>query len=148
MKKDVFKNCDFETLIEVHNPFAIKSTDGNIKFFANYAEVYLFVLNILHLQFPKGYVDLILLVNILTNLPVGPCEEMFRQMRSIWGNNPERMISYDWDSCCTKDNRAVADIMRCLHVMSETAFDPISFDKACDLFSIKLAREGQLKAEF
>lgn len=144
MNKDVFKKCDFETLIEVHNPFAIKSTDGNIKFFANYTEVYLYVLNVLYLQFPRGYVDLILLVNILTNLPVGACEEMFQQMKPLWGESSERMVNYDWDSCCVKNNAAVVDIMRCLHVISETPFAPISFDKACDLFRLKLAKEGKL----
>ena len=137
MKKSVFKDCDFETLIEVHNPFAIKATDGNIRYFANYTEVYLFVLHVLHRQFKRGYVDMILLINVLTNLPVGQCEEVFRQMRTIWGNSPERLIAYDWDSCCTRNNREVADIMRCLHVISETTFEPQAFDKACDLFRIE-----------
>ena len=136
MREQLFKNCDFETLIEVHNPFGIKATDGNIRFFANYTEVYLYVLHVLNVQFQRGYVDMLLLVNVLTNLPVGQCEEVFRQMRTIWGKSPERLITYDWDSCCSKNNREVADIMRCLHVITETAFDAEAFDKACEIFRI------------
>lgn len=142
MKKSVFKNCDFETLIETHNPFGIKAMDGSIQFFSNYTEVYLYVLNILFHQFGRGYVDLILLVNVLTGLRAGVCEEVFRSMKSIWGTSPERLIEYDWDCCTASGNRDTADILKCLHTITETKYDEQAFTKALELFRIKLVKEG------
>ena len=67
MKKDkIFEVKDLATLVEKHNPFGIKGLDGRIEFFEKYRGVYFYVMNVLHTQFKKGYVDMILLVNVLT----------------------------------------------------------------------------------
>lgn len=140
MKKDVFKACDFESLIEQHNPFAIKESDGRISFFQDYAEAYLYVLTVLNAYFKKGYVDIIVLVSLLTQLPLRECESLFRQMQWLWGRSAEKLISYDWDTCCSNTNKDVADIMKCLHLITETKFDEQAFDRACDLFRLKLLK--------
>lgn len=144
MKKEVFNYCDFESLIEQHNPFAIKDTDGKIQFFKSYEEAYLYVLCALNAYFKRGYVDIILLVNILTQLPVRDCEMLFRQMRSLWGENAERMINYDWDTCCSRDSGGVTDVMKCLHLITETKFDEQAFDKACNQFRLKIVEGSAL----
>lgn len=144
MKKEVFNASDFESLIEQHNPFAIKDTDGKIQFFKDYEEVYIYVLNVLDAYFKRGYVDIILLVNVLTQLPVRDCEMLFRQMQSLWGKNSAKLIDYHWGLCCANNDGGVADIMRCLHLITETRFDAQAFDKACDMFRLKLARENRI----
>lgn len=145
MKKNtIYEAKDFETLIMQHNPFAIKATDGSIQFFATYSEVYLYVLNVLYIQYPRGYVDLILLVSDLTRLKAGDCEQVFRDMRSIWGATPEKMIVYKWDSTDRADHKGLEEVMKCLHIISGTQFDEEAFAKAMDLFRIKLCKEGKM----
>ena len=127
-----------------HNPFAIKVIDGSIKFFATYTDVYLYVLNVLYMGYPRGYVDLILLVSDLTRLKVSDCEQVFRDMRSIWGPTPEKMIVYKWDSTDRADHKGLEEVMKCLHIISGTQFDEEAFAKALDLFRIKLCKEGKM----
>ena len=143
-KKNIYEAKDFETLIMQHNPFAIKAMDGRIHFFATYSEVYLYVLNVLYMQYPRGYVDLILLVSDLTKLKASDCEQVFRDMRSIWGATPEKMIVYKWDSTDRADHKGLEEIMKCLHIISGTQFDEEAFAKAMDLFRIKLCKEGKM----
>lgn len=143
-KSNIFEAKDFETLIMQHNPFAVKAMDGRIQFFTNYCEVYEYVLNILYCQYPRGYVDLVLLVSDLTRLKVGDCELVFRDMRSIWGETPERMIAYNWDSTDRTDHKGLEEVMKCLHIISGTQFDEEAFAQAMDQFRIKLYKEGKM----
>ena len=143
MTKKIFKNQDFESLIEEHNPFAIKSLDGQIQLFDDYAEVYLYVLRVLYSQFERGYVDIILLVNILTGMRVGECEDLFRQIKPLWGPQPERLMSYDWDMGAAH-NTDLQDVMKSLHVITETNFKMYEFEKAFEKFRLELVKNQQL----
>lgn len=144
-KSPVFDSKDFASLIMEHNPFGVKGCDGAPIFFNDYSDVYLHVLRVLHTQFKRGYVDIILLVNVLTQAGVGDCEYLFRQMKSLWGLKAERLINYHFDSTDENDHQEVAQIMKALHVISGTHFDPIRFNEAFIRFQIELAKEGGLK---
>lgn len=143
MKSNVYDAKDLAELVEQHNPFGIKGNDGSILFFESYAAVYFHVLVVLHTQFKRGYVDLILLINVLTQVGASVCEELFRNMRSLWGSNPEKLIMYNFDSTDDDDHADLALIMKCLHVISETKFDAYQFREAIQLMQIKLAKEAQ-----
>lgn len=143
-KNNIYEAKDFETLIMQHNPFAVKATDGSIQFFANYCEVYKYVLGVLYSQYSRGFVDLVLLVSDLTRLKVGDCEQVFRDMRSIWGETPERMIAYNWDSTDRADHKGLEDVMKCLHIISGTHFDEEAFTRAMDHFRLALCKEGKM----
>lgn len=144
-KSPVFDSKDFASLIMEHNPFGVKDSDGAPIFFNDYADVYLHVLRVLRTQFKRGYVDIILLVNVLTQAGVGDCEYLFRQMKSLWGLSAERLINYHFDSTDENDHQEVAQIMKALHVISGTHFDPIRFNEAFIRFQTELAKEGGLK---
>lgn len=137
-KNNLYEAKDFETLIMQHNPFAVKATDGRIQFFANYCEVYMYVMAVLYRQCPTGYVDMILLISDLTRLKVGNCEQVFHDMRPIWGATPEKMISYNWDSTDKADHKGLEVVMKCLHIISGTQFDEEAFEQALDQFRINL----------
>lgn len=141
-KTNLFENCDFETLIQVHNPFGIKANDGNIKFFTNYAEVYYYVLDVLYTQFKLGYIDMIYLISVLTGVKVGACEDLFRQMKPIWGEQPERIFEYHWEYDYCNKHMPLQIIFRSLHLITETQFDEVAFRKAYEMFRLKLAKEG------
>lgn len=149
MKKNKVLNllngCDLETLIETHNPFGIKSKDGNIKWFANYAEVYFYVLTVLHTSFSRGYLDLILIIAELTNLSLTACEEVFKDMQPLWGKMPEHVVEYKWESDDLKDYHTIILLLKCLHLITETKFSEEQFFKALEMFKLKLAKEGYSK---
>lgn len=144
-KSPIFDSKDFASLIMEHNPFGVKGSDGAPIFFNDYSDVYFYVLDVLHKQFKRGYVDIILLVNVLTQAGVGDCEYLFRQMKSLWGLSAERLINYHFDSTDENDHQEVVQIMKALHVISGTHFDPIRFNEAFIRFQTELAKEGGLK---
>lgn len=137
-KKVLYEGCDFGALIEKHNPFGVKSTDGNIKLFDDYAEAYLYVLTILYCHFKRGYVDMVVLISILTSVNSNACFETFNTMKCLWGNREDRLCSFPWDSLPQtsvniKEWGDAILIMRCLHLLTETQFDVAQFERAlCD----------------
>lgn len=141
-KKALYEGCDFGALIEKHNPFGVKSTDGNIRLFEDYAEAYLYVLTILHIHFKRGYVDMVVLISILTSVNSNACFETFNTMKCLWGNREDRLCSFPWGSIDIKEWSDAILIMRCLHLLTETQFDQGQFDRALYEFQKKMIYEG------
>ena len=140
-KKVLYEGCDFGALIEKHNPFGVKSTDGNIRLFDDYAEAYLYVLTILYYHFKRGYVDMVVLISILTSVNSNACFETFSTMKCLWGNREDRLCSFPWNSIDVKEWGDAIVIMRCLHLLTETQFDMGQFERALYNFKMKMTRE-------
>lgn len=146
-KKALYEGCDFGTLIEKHNPFGVKSTDGNIKLFGDYAEAYIYVLTILYCHFKRGYVDMVVLISMLTGVNANACFEVVNSMKSLWGDREDRLCSFPWASLSDNsvDIKEWGDailIMRCLHLLTETQFDMAQFDRALHDFKNSMMHGG------
>lgn len=131
-KTNVFGKLDFAALIEQHNPFGIKGSAGNPLFFDDYEEVYSYVLKVVKDMFPRGYIDLVLLINILTHLNTNECYNVFRGMRGLWGDQAERLIKINWQNAQDYNElrEGLKILMRSLHVISETPFNDVMFEQA------------------
>lgn len=135
------KASNFEDLIKKYNPFGIKDEKGESMLFENYTHVYKHTLDVISSEFPRGYIDLALLLNKLTQQPFSVCK-MFVKKKSFVRNFGSNMMFDDYVLICTPENgifpkEKIEALFKALHTLSETQFALGHFNVAWDDYIMK-----------
>lgn len=129
------KAKNFEELIKKYNPFGIKDDAGECMLFEDYGKAYAHVLKILIKQYPKGYIDISLLLHGLTHQPLAACINAISKRAFIreLGENPLGGTDY---LCAPEDGvfpkERIERLFKAFHTISETQFAQGYFNVAWD----------------
>lgn len=145
------KAKNFEELIKKYNPFGVKDEKGECLLFEDYGKMYLYVLKFLHSQFPKGYIDVPLFMNMLTKQPLCVCMTFARKNRFVNCLGVQN-ISKDYIYICTPEQEQgllpvekYKNLFKALHTVSETQLKEGFFNVAWDKFLEALFEEEKQK---
>lgn len=135
------KASNFEDLIKKYNPFGIKDEKGESMLFENYSEVYKYTLEVISREFPRGYIDLSILLNKLTQQPFSVCK-MFVKKKAFLRNFGSNMLFDDYVLICTPgcgifEKEKIEALFKALHTLSETQFALGHFNVAWDDYIMK-----------
>lgn len=122
------KAKSFEDLIKRFNPFGIKDEVGNSMVFEDYGEVYKYTISYLREHFPKGFIDVPLMLHQLTKVPLTDAQRFARNFKYISLNLDTWLIEWDCEELNPKYKCEL--LMRALHTLSETKFSPDYFNWA------------------
>lgn len=111
---------DLPELITQHNPFAIKRK-GEIKCFDSYEDCYLFVFREIIRKYPRGFVDVSLLIHELTGCRLGEAYSLVRKITPLLHN--ELYLYLDFRDFPESTFSQLETLFRALHTISETKFD-------------------------
>lgn len=118
---------DLPELITKHNPFAIKRK-GEIKYFDNYEDCYLFVFREIIRKYPRGFVDVSLLIHELTGCRLGEAYALVRKITPLLHN--ELYLYLDFWDFPDSTVKQLETLFRALHTISETSFNVKAWRKA------------------
>lgn len=122
---------DLPELITKHNPFAIKRR-GQIKCFENYEDCYLFVFREIIRKYPRGFIDVPLLIHELTECKLGEAYSLVRKITPLLNN--ELYLYLDFRDFPESTFRQLSNLFRALHTISETSFDESAWLDAYNWF--------------
>lgn len=124
----------FDDYMEEHNPFCMKDKDGKLNYFGRYEDAYLYVMKTLRKYHPRGYVDIILFLIDWVGMDKPMAEDYWADMRKEERELlAEQFIIIDWMEV-KKQKDKLAAFMRCLHILTETRFNEVDFEKAWETF--------------
>lgn len=128
--KKVYQDDVVENLLRKFNPFGLRSKQGIPFEFMKTTEVYLHVMVVLLVTFPRGYIELPLLLSTLySHLTFKECKDYAESMGSM---GVEQLALIDYEG---KDGKQYIErFCRALHSICETPFDGNSFAEAYRLF--------------
>lgn len=129
MNKDTIQ---LNEMLAVLNPFRIKGDDGIYTRFGDYGKCYYFVIMFVYKNFKSGYVDLVLLVQTLTQMPIKDAERFVKKM-----NLPFCVGDYYFIHWLNPDGdpfQKAETLLRGLHLLTHTLFSPDYFRWAWDEF--------------
>lgn len=125
------KVSDLGKWIMKYNPFFIK--EGNeIKHFNDYGEVYLYMLRLIRQHFPRGFVDVPLLLHIATGQPLSVCETFAKKSKFIT-TTCGGIVTFE-PTKGTLPKGKYENLMRALHALSNTQFSQDYFNDAWSKF--------------
>lgn len=114
-----------EEIMKRLNPFGIKDETDEFMVFSDYGKCYLYVLKKAKEMFPRGFIDVPLLISYLTHCSIGEAEKLSSKFTLIslendiylapWSENPKVEIDM---------------LMRSLHTLSDTQFSVDYFNWA------------------
>lgn len=121
------KANDLEKWIKDFNPFFIKE-DNQIKRFDNYGEIYLYMLRLIHKHFPRGFIDVPLLMHIATGMPLAVCERQIKRSSFLVTTCGGIMTCEPANGLPPKGK--YENLMRSLHTLSQSNFSQDYFNDA------------------
>lgn len=133
---------DIALFMRLHNPFMAKSEDNKILHFKTHKEAYMYVFDILHKKFQRGYVELPLLVFEVTQLKPSACKRFHYLFKSVWGSNEIRLMEYNW-LCEENSFEDLRIVIKTLLIITGAQFDEQMFLAALAEFRNKLIKEGE-----
>lgn len=129
----MFKDTQhLDELLEKLNPFRIKGDDGRYVTFGDYGKCYYFVITFIYNHFKSGYVDMVLLVHMLTQMSLKDAERFVKKMRMPYCECDYFLIP--WDDPAQNPYKSVEVLLRSLQEMTSTLFVPDYFRWAWDEF--------------
>lgn len=129
------KAKNFEELIKKYNPFGVKNDAGECMLFEDYGKAYAHVLKVLKKEYPRGFIDISLLLHGLTHQPLGACINVIGKPAFIreLGENPLGGTDY---LCAPEDGvfpkESIERLFKAFHTISETQFAQGYFNVAWD----------------
>lgn len=131
------KAKNFEELIKKYNPFGIKDDEGDVMLFDDYGKMYSYVLKFLKEQCPKGYIDIPLLMHMLTRQPLSVCITFVRKNTFIRCLGGMQNISRDYIYFCPPvdgvfPKEKIENLFNAFHTISETHLMQGYFNVAWD----------------
>lgn len=133
------KASDLGSWIMNFNPFFIK--EGNkIKHFNNYGEVYLYMLRLIRKHFPRGFVDVPLLMHIATGQPLAVCARFAKKSAFITTTSGGILTLEAIKGELPKEK--YEKVMRAFHSLSQTNFSQDFFNDAWNTFLQDIGKEN------
>lgn len=132
------KANDLGKWIMEYNPFFIKE-NNEIKHFANYGEVYLYMLRLIRQHFPRGFVDVPLLMHKATGQPLAVCVTFAKKSKFIT-TTIGGIITFE-PTKGTLPKEKYEKLMRAFHALSNTQFSQDYFNDAWSKFLEEISIE-------
>lgn len=131
-KTNILKADGFEDLVKRLNPFGIRNIHGEPMAFSDYGECYLYVLKKLHEMFPRGFIDVPLFLQSITQVPFATAKMFADKFPFLKTEND--MYVCAWSEPDSNPKYKAEMLMRALHTLSETNFSYDFFNYAWDKF--------------
>lgn len=138
MAKTILKAGKFQGIIEKVNPFGICDENGEPLIFADYARLYYFVLMFAKTRFPKGFIDIPLLLHQLIQISLPDARRLAKRLPFI--KTECEIFLCGWEDKESNPKFQAEQLMRALHSLSDTKFSQDFFNWAWEQF----AREEKL----
>ncbi len=119
-------------MLERHNPLLLRDEAGGYLLFETWGRMYVWVLERMLSLFPRGYVDLRLLMHELTGLDMEACDQVVRL--SLLGTARRGFVMLHWQESDTERYRSLELVMTLLHKVTQTRLDHTWFVQAVDTF--------------
>ena len=123
---------DYWAQVARYCPFLLKDQQGQLVCFADYAQLYLYTLDLLYEKFHGGLVDLFLVLYDDVRLERTECKSVLLSARRLRLYNDHLVIAFDKPD--TKRNSQLELVMQVLHSVTSTAFNPVAFNYALVTF--------------
>ena len=132
-KKNIWLSMGcYDDMLSRYNPFGFKSPDGASMAFKNYGEAYLFTLRKLVEEFPRGYIDLVLFIHKMTQIPIHDCSQVAKRFKNL--KMSEGVITIKFWLQDTNSKEEFQKIMQSLHLLSDTPFNAPLYNHAWERF--------------
>ena len=142
-KSEIIEQDVVENLLRKFNPFGLRSKQGVPYEFVRVSDSYLTLMVRVYTSFPRGYVELPLLIHELYNhLSPKECMKVAESMASF-GLEMIELIDYQGK----EGKRKLESICRSLHHLCDTTFDNASFLEAYRLFQNRLEIDKVKKSD-
>lgn len=126
----IIKKTDCWNLMSRFNPFGVRDPETQaIKTFKDYGDLYLYTLQFLKRNFPKGIIDIPLAISKLTGCSIVVAEKVVNRMNLHSG--VEDIVLINWKDQGDEEKGAL--IMICFHQISGTTFSHDFFNWAWNI---------------
>lgn len=133
-KEKVKQNLQsFEDLMMRYNPFGYKQSDGKVCMFNTYYDAYLYTMEQLFIKFPRGYIDMVVFLNDMTQMPYLECSEIVVGQFGKELSDPV-LLPEGWDVNSAALSFTMMKIIKKLHTITETEYSPTEFQQALAKF--------------
>ena len=123
----------FVDLIKRFNPFGFKDEKKESMMFTDYGAVYLYTIQKLFEEFPRGYIDVALFLHKMTLQPLA-VTTMFCKRSMFLKCINDGVYLCEPDKKGLPPKECYANLMKAFHTLSETQFSQEYFDKAWERF--------------
>lgn len=127
------KNLD--GLMKKLNPFIMRDERLEPFWFEDYGKCYLATLSFIKERYPRGFIDVPLLLHQLTQYSLSETERMVQEMNFIQTDRGIYLLG--WEDKENNPKRKAELLLRSLHQLSETTFSVDFFNWAWGEFCIK-----------
>lgn len=131
----------FSDFIEQYNPFGVLDSNKEVMKFGTTTDCYRFVIRTIIRLYPRGYIEIPLLIHELTGMPYRECRQFFNDTIRRNCNVDEVMLVELWELNDMTDSGRTARkrlmrIIESLHEISETCTNKESY-----YFALQLLRK-------
>ena len=119
---------DFVDLIERFNPFGFKKANGETQVFETYRDLYLYTIDQLSLEFPRGYIDLTLFLKDQMQIPFAESDRLVKNWKPL-GITTDTLLLKTWEDTPERKN-FLRNVLVALHSISGTRFNEDMFLQA------------------
>ena len=123
---------DYWAQVARYCPFLLKDQQGQMVCFADYAQLYLYTMDLLYQKFQRGYVDLFLPLYDEVKLEKTECRDVLNCVYRLRPANDCMMIAFNKPGM--ERNNQLELVMQLLHSLTGSDFDPVAFSYALVAF--------------
>lgn len=120
--KEIFDAQTYKELLEKFNPFGFKEPDGRSSVFNNYGELYYHIMEKIVTTFPRGYIDIILLIMEEMKISINDAEKIFRKHFMRVFKTEYKLVEL-WNEDDKERDKFFRDLLFCFHSYSGTKFN-------------------------